>query len=46
MRGSRRAAASCYIPVEVSDDGSRVFVMDVRANAVRVLVDKKSVQRR
>ena len=36
-RGSRVAAASCYIPVEVSPDGIHIFVMDVRANSIRVL---------
>jgi hypothetical protein len=35
--GSQLAAMSCYIPVEVAKDGKRVFVMDVRANFVRVL---------
>ncbi|MHC4994703.1 MAG: NHL repeat-containing protein, partial [Planctomycetota bacterium] len=39
-RGSRLAAASCYIPVEVSDDGSRIFIMDVRKYFIRVLVRK------
>lgn len=36
-RGSRVAAASCYIPVEVSPDGEHIYVMDVRANSIRVL---------
>lgn len=36
-RGSRLAAMSCYIPVEISPDGTRVYVMDVRANFIRVL---------
>lgn len=35
--GSMLAAQSCYIPVEVSADGRRVYVMDVRANIIRVL---------
>ena len=35
--GSQLAAMSCYIPVEVSRDGNRVYVMDVRANFIRVL---------
>lgn len=39
--GSALAAQSCYIPIEVSTDGSRVFVMDVRAHIIRVL-EKKS----
>lgn len=39
-RGSRLAAQSCYIPVEVSADGSQIFVMDVRANFIRVLQAK------
>lgn len=36
-RGSRLASQSCYIPIEVAPDGERVYVMDVRANIVRVL---------
>lgn len=40
-RGSRLAAMSCYIPIEVSADGDRVYVMDVRANFIRVLQRKK-----
>jgi hypothetical protein len=40
-QGSRLAAMSCYIPVEVSADGKRVFVMDVRANIIRVLAAKE-----
>ncbi|MEM7147350.1 MAG: hypothetical protein AAF591_19705 [Verrucomicrobiota bacterium] len=36
-RGSRLAAQSCYIPVEVEPDGSRVYIMDVRAHFIRVL---------
>lgn len=39
-RGSRIAAASCYIPVEVAPDGDRIYVMDVRANLIRVLQRK------
>ena len=39
-KGSRLASQSCYIPVEVSPDGKRIYVMDVRANIVRVLVEK------
>lgn len=39
-RGSRLAAMSCYIPVEVSADGDRVYIMDVRANYIRVLARK------
>lgn len=35
--GSMLAAMSCYIPVEVARDGRRIFVMDVRANFIRVL---------
>jgi hypothetical protein len=38
--GSRLAAQSCYIPVEVADDGKRVYVMDVRAQIIRVLEQK------
>lgn len=41
-RGSRLAAQSCYIPVEVSKDGKRVYIMDVRAHVIRVLQEKKS----
>lgn len=40
-KGSRIAAASCYIPVEVAPNGKRIFVMDVRANAIRVLEKKQ-----
>ncbi len=40
-RGSGLAAASCYIPVEVSSDGKRIYVMDVRAHIVRVLAEKE-----
>ena len=39
-RGSRLALASCYIPVEVSRDGSRVYIMDVRTYIIRVLALK------
>ena len=39
-RGSRLALASCYIPVEVNRDGSRVYIMDVRAYVIRVLALK------
>ena len=39
-RGSRLAAMSCYIPIEVSKDGKRIYIMDVRANFVRVLQQK------
>lgn len=39
-KGSKLAAMSCYIPVEVSPDGQRIYVMDVRANFVRVLEKK------
>lgn len=35
--GSQLAAQSCYIPVEVNADASRIYVMDVRAAIVRVL---------
>lgn len=40
--GSALAAQSCYIPVEVSPDGTHIYVMDVRAHIVRVLAPKKS----
>ena len=36
-QGSRLASQSCYIPVEVNKDGSRIYVMDVRTHFVRVL---------
>jgi len=35
--GSQLAAQSCYIPIEVNKDASRVYVMDVRAAIIRVL---------
>lgn len=41
-QGSRLAAQSCYIPVEVNADGSRVYVMDVRAHFIRVLAGEGS----
>lgn len=37
-RGSRLAAMSCYIPIEVAANEDRIYVMDVRANFIRVLV--------
>ena len=40
-RGSKLAAQTCYIPIEVNKDASRVYVMDVRANLIRVLAPKK-----
>jgi len=39
-RGSRLASQSCYIPVEVNHDASRIYVMDVRAHIIRVLAPK------
>lgn len=39
--GSALAAQSCYIPIEVNADASRIFVMDVRTHFIRVL-EKKS----
>ncbi len=42
-RGSRLAAQSCYIPIEVNRDASRIFVMDVRAHIIRVLAPKPAV---
>ena len=39
--GSRLAAQTCYIPIEVNKDASRVYVMDVRANLIRVLAPRK-----
>lgn len=41
-RGSRLASQSCYIPVEVNADASRIFVMDVRAHIVRVLAQQSA----
>lgn len=35
--GSQLAATSCYIPMEVNADASRIYVMDVRAAIIRVL---------
>lgn len=35
--GSQLAAQSCYIPMEVNADASRIYVMDVRAHIIRVL---------
>jgi len=40
-RGSRLAAMSCYIPIEVNADASRIYIMDVRANFIRVLAKKE-----
>ena len=42
-RGSRLAAVSCYIPIEVSKDASHIYVMDVRANVIRVLEEREKV---
>ncbi len=39
-RGSRLAAQSCYIPMEVGANASRIYVMDVRAHIIRVLEEK------
>ena len=39
--GGQLAATSCYIPMEVNADASRIYVMDVRAHIIRVL-EKKS----
>ncbi len=38
-RGSRLASQSCYIPVEVNHDASRIYIMDVRAHIIRVLAE-------
>jgi hypothetical protein len=38
--GSALAAQSCYIPIEVNRDASRIYVMDVRAHIIRVLAAK------
>jgi hypothetical protein len=40
--GSKVAATSCYIPVEVAPDGNRIYVMDVRTKTIRVLQRIKS----
>ena len=37
LRGSHMASQSCYIPIEVGKDAKRIYVMDVRANMIRVL---------
>ncbi len=37
---NRTASLSCYIPVEISKDGKRFYVMDVRASIIRVLLPK------
>ena len=39
-RGSRLASQTCYIPIEVNHDASRVYVVDVRANLIRVLAPR------
>jgi hypothetical protein len=36
-QASRLAAFSCYIPIDVSPDGERVYIMDIRAQIIRVL---------
>ncbi|MCB1275686.1 hypothetical protein [Prosthecobacter sp.] len=38
--GGQLAATSCYIPMEVNADASRIYVMDVRAAIIRVLAKK------
>lgn len=38
--GSRLAAQSCYIPIEVNLDASRIYIMDVRAHIIRVLATR------
>ncbi|MAG92246.1 MAG: hypothetical protein CMJ48_00630 [Planctomycetaceae bacterium] len=37
LKGSHMASQSCYIPIEVGKDATRIYVMDVRANMIRVL---------
>ncbi len=39
-RGSFLASQSCYIPIEVNKDASRIYIMDVRANIIRVLAKR------
>lgn len=39
-KGSRLASMSCYIPIEVSKDGKRIYIMDIRAHIIRVLAQK------
>jgi len=39
--GSQLAAISCYIPIEVNKDASRIYVMDIRAHIIRVLAKGK-----
>ena len=36
-KGSKLAAQSCYIPSEVSPDGRRIYVLDIRQHFIRVL---------
>jgi hypothetical protein len=36
-KGGQLAATSCYIPMEVNHDASRIYVMDIRAHFIRVL---------
>jgi hypothetical protein len=38
--GSKLAATSCYIPIEVAADGKRIYIVDVRASVIRVLAEK------
>ena len=45
-RGSRLAAQSCYIPVEVNRDASRIYIMDVRAHIIRVLENDSDAEKR
>ncbi len=40
-RGSRLASQTCHIPIEVNHDASRVYVVDVRANLIRVLAPRE-----
>lgn len=43
-RGSYFASQSCYIPIEVNADASRIYIMDMRASIIRVLERKKSAR--
>ncbi len=45
-RGSRLASQSCYIPVEVNEDASRIYVMDCRTHFIRVLEKRERHRRR
>ena len=37
IEGSTLAASTCYIPIEVGDNGDRIFIVDARLGVIRVL---------